>query len=73
MESFAFSKIWSPGVAVTRGDQWAFTTGPYISAVNDMIDSAGRRVAGLQNRVPKSVLSVILAVAPSMDLDLPLP
>jgi hypothetical protein len=38
------------------------TTGLYVQAVNDMIDSAGRRDAGLRNHVPESVVYVIFAV-----------
>jgi len=55
-------ELWSLGVSASRLDPRAVTTGLYIQAVNDMIDSAGRRDAGLRNHVPESVIYVIFAV-----------
>jgi hypothetical protein len=62
-QAFALQRqIWAVGVKVAEADQRAVTTGLYISAVNEMIDSAGRRDAGLKNHVPESVVYVIIAV-----------
>jgi hypothetical protein len=56
-------QLWSIGVAAGELDQRAVTYGLYISAVNEMIDSAGRRDAGLRNHLPESVLYVIFGVS----------
>jgi hypothetical protein len=56
-------QIWAIGVKAAESDQRAVTTGLFISAVNEMIDSAGRRDAGLKNHVPESVVYVIIAAA----------
>lgn len=56
-------QLWSLGVAVAEQDRRAVTTGLYLEAVNEMIDSAGRRDAGLRNHVPESVVYMIFAVA----------
>ena len=56
-------QLWSIGVAAGELDQRAVTYGLYIAAVNEMIDSAGRRDAGLRNHLPESVLYVIFAVS----------
>ncbi len=55
-------QLWSIGVAAGNLDQRAVTYGLYIAAVNEMIDSAGRRDAGLRNHLPESVLYLIFAV-----------
>ena len=55
-------QLWSIGVAAGRLDQRSVTYGLYVSALNEMIDSAGRRDAGLRNHLPESVLYVIFAV-----------
>jgi hypothetical protein len=54
--------IWAVGVSASQIDPRAVTTGLYVEAVNEMIDSAGRRDAGLRNHVPESVLYMIFAV-----------
>jgi hypothetical protein len=54
--------LWAAGVAAAQLDQRAVTTGLYVQAVNEFIDSAGRRDAGLRNHVPESVLFMILVV-----------
>jgi hypothetical protein len=56
-------ELWSLGVAVAEQDQRAVTTGLYIQAVNETIDSAARRDAGLRNHVPESTMYMIFAVA----------
>jgi hypothetical protein len=55
-------QLWSIGVAAGQQDQRAVTYGLFMTAVNEMIDSAGRRDAGLRNHLPESVLYVIVAV-----------
>jgi hypothetical protein len=55
-------EIWALGVSASRIDPRAVTTGLFVEAVNEMIDSAGRRDAGLRNHVPESVLYMIMAV-----------
>jgi hypothetical protein len=54
-------QLFTAGVAAAELDQRAVTTGLYIQAVNEMIDSAGRRDAGLRNHVPETVVYVIFA------------
>jgi hypothetical protein len=56
-------RLWSFGVAATELDRRAVTYGLYAAAVNEMIDSAGRRDAGLRNHVPESVLYVLFGVS----------
>jgi hypothetical protein len=56
-------QIWAIGVEVAQFDQRAVTTGLFVSSVNEMIDSAGRRDAGLKNHVPEPVVYVIIVVA----------
>ena len=46
-------------MAVAEQDQRAVTTGLYIQAVNEMIDSAARRDAGLRNHVPESTMYTV--------------
>jgi hypothetical protein len=58
--------LWSAGVAAAQLDQRAVTTGLYIQALNEVIDSAGRTDAGLRNHVPESVLYLIFAVCAVM-------
>ena len=55
-------EIWKLGVSASQVDPRAVTTGLYVQAANEMIDSAGRRDAGLRNHVPESVLYMIFAV-----------
>lgn len=56
-------QLWSVGAAAAQNDQKAVTTGLYLQAVNEMIDSAGRRDAALRNHVPESLLFMIFSVA----------
>ena len=56
-------QIWTVGVEAARLDQRAVTTGLFVSSVNEMIDSAGRRDAGLKNHVPEPVVYIIFLVA----------
>nr|NLI50962.1 hypothetical protein [Propionibacterium sp.] len=56
-------RLWSVGATAAQNDQQAVTTGLYLQAVNEMIDSAGRRDAALRNHVPESLLFMIFAVA----------
>jgi hypothetical protein len=55
-------QLWSIGVAAAQLDQRSTTYPLFVSAMNEMIDSAGRRDAGLRNHLPESVLYVIVAV-----------
>jgi hypothetical protein len=57
--------LWLQGVSASQPDPRAVTIGLYIQAVNDMIDSAGRRDAGLRNHLPESVLYLIFVVCVS--------
>ncbi len=54
-------QLFTAGVAAAELDPRAVSTGLYIQAVNEVIDSAGRRDAGLRNHVPETVLYVIFA------------
>lgn len=59
-------QLWSLGVSAAELDQRAVTYGLYLQSLNEMIDSAGRREAGLRNHVPEPVLYVIFVVAFAM-------
>ncbi len=56
-------QLWSYGVTVSEQDPRAVTTGLYVSSINEAIDSAGRRDAGLRNHIPESVLYAIFVIA----------
>jgi hypothetical protein len=56
-------ELWAQGVAAAQADQRAVTTGLFVSALNEAIDSQARRDAGLKNHVPETVLFMIFAVA----------
>lgn len=56
-------KLWSIGVGAAEEDPRAVTTGLFMEALNEMIDSAARRDAGLRNHVPESTIVVIFGVA----------
>lgn len=54
---------WSLGAEVAEQDRRAVTSGLYLEALNEMIDSAARRDHGLRNHVPESLIYLIGAVA----------
>jgi hypothetical protein len=56
-------ELWALGVGVAEEDPRAVTTGLYMEALNEMIDSAARRDAGLRNHVPESIIVMIFGVA----------
>ncbi len=59
-------QLWSLGVSAAELDKRAVTYGIYLEALNEMIDAAGRREAGLRNYVPEPVLYLIFVVALAM-------
>jgi hypothetical protein len=59
-------QLWSLGVSVSELDIRATTYSIYLEALNEMIDSAARREAGLRNHVPEPVIYLIFVVAFSM-------
>lgn len=56
-------ELWSLGVSAAHDDPGAVSVGLYLGAVNEMIDSAARRDAGLRNHVPESVIYMIIVVS----------
>ncbi len=54
--------IWSLAVEAAREDPRPVTTGAFITALNEMIDSQGKRNALLQMHVPEVVLMLLFAV-----------
>lgn len=56
------NQIWAKAVAATDVDPRPVTTGLFISSLNDMIDSQGKRNALLQMHVPEVVLMLLFAV-----------
>ena len=59
-------QLWSMGVSASELDIRATTYSIYLEALNEMIDSATRREAGLRNHVPEPVIYLIFVVALSM-------
>ena len=56
------NKLWSLAVAVTEVDPRPVTTGAFISSLNEVIDSQGKRNALLQMQVPEVVLILLFVV-----------
>ena len=56
-------ELWSLGVSAAKDAERAVPTSLYLQAVNEVIDSAERRDAGLRNHVPESILFMIFVVA----------
>jgi hypothetical protein len=55
--------LWAQAVAVTEKDRRAVSTGLFVQSLNDVIDTAGKRDAALENHVPESVLLLLAFVA----------
>jgi hypothetical protein len=55
--------IWQHAKAVAARDNAMVPTGLFIQTLNEMIDSQGRRLAALRNRIPNSVLLSLFAIA----------
>ncbi len=53
------NKLWALAVLATHEDARPVTTGAFITALNEMIDSQGRRNAILQMQVPEVVLLLL--------------
>ncbi len=56
------SELWSLAVAATQDDPRPVTSGAFINALNEMIDSQGRRNALLEMHVPEVVLLLLFVV-----------
>jgi len=56
-------KLWLLAAAVNSKEPQNFTTGLFITALNDLIDVKGLRDAALDNHVPASVLVLLFAAA----------
>ena len=56
-------KLWQQAKAVASKDSAMVPTGLFIQALNEMIDSQGKRVAASRSRVPNSVLLTLYAIA----------
>jgi hypothetical protein len=56
-------KLWQQANAVASKDSAMVPTGLFIQALNEMIDSQGKRVAASRSRVPNSVLLTLYAIA----------
>ena len=55
--------IWQQAKAVAAKDNAMVPTGLFIQTLNEMIDSQGKRLAALRNRIPNSVLLSLFAIA----------
>jgi hypothetical protein len=55
--------IWQQAKAVAARDNAMVPTGLFIQTLNEMIDSQGKRLAALRNRIPNSVLLSLFAIA----------
>lgn len=56
-------RLWLLAAAVNRKEPQNFTTGLFITALNELIDAKGLRDAALDNHVPASVLVLLFAAA----------
>jgi hypothetical protein len=55
--------LWQQAKAVAAKDNAVVPTGLFIQTLNEMIDSQGRRLAALRNRIPNSVQLSLFAIA----------
>jgi hypothetical protein len=55
--------LWQHAKAVAAKDNAVVPTGLFIEALNQMIDSQGKRLAALRNRIPNSVQLSLFAIA----------
>jgi FtsH-binding integral membrane protein len=53
--------LWAAAVRAAQADPSPVTSGLFVQALNDMIDSYGRRDAGLNRHVPEGVLFLLYA------------
>jgi len=53
--------IWDAAVRAAQADPSPVTSGLFVQALNEMIDSYGRREAGLDRHVPETVLFLLYA------------
>lgn len=56
-------ELWSIAVAVGELDSRAVTTGLFIQSLNDVIDFHTKRVAALENRVPRGIFVMLYFAA----------
>lgn len=56
-------QLWLLAAVVNRKEPQNFTTGLFISALNDLIDAKGLRDAALDNHVPASVMLLLFTAA----------
>ena len=56
-------RLWMVAATVTKKEPQNFTTGLFITALNDLIDAKGLRDAALDNHVPASVLLLLFTGA----------
>jgi hypothetical protein len=55
--------LWQQAKTVAAKDNAVVPTGLFIQTLNEMIDSQGRRLAALRNRIPNSVQLSLFAIA----------
>jgi uncharacterized membrane protein len=55
--------LWRQAMAVETVDKGMLPTGLYIQSLNDMIDSQGKRLSAVRNRMPLEVLIALVAIA----------
>jgi hypothetical protein len=56
-------QLWSIAQAASAQDNRAVPTGLFVQALNDTIDLQAKRLAAFQNRVPETVIWLLLGVA----------
>lgn len=57
------AELWARGTAVAMRDVRAETTALFLRSLNDVIDLHASRIVALENRVPESILMLLLGVA----------
>ncbi|MCU1279300.1 MAG: hypothetical protein JWM53_2846 [bacterium] len=57
------AELWARGAAEALRDVQAETTPLFLQSLNDVIDLHARRIVALENRVPESILMLLLVVA----------
>jgi len=55
--------LWQQAKAMASIDKGPVPTGLFIQSLNDMIDSQGKRLSALRNRIPNSVLITLFGIA----------
>lgn len=55
--------LWQQAMAVASLDKGVVPTATYVQSLNEMIDSQGKRLSAVRNRMPSEVLVTLFAIA----------